>query len=243
MSFYLLGKMNADEIKRKVIKNLKITTDTILGPTLIDKIGNIIAITISFIPVVGQIYDLYQIFTIALDIADIYGFAKTVSRDALNESRRLTDEIFENTIRSSDVQAQITETVKSIAEGRPEDEINKIVKSVTDNMLSKYKTFAVKEDLEGCYSDPNERKGAPTSTCNEVYKSAYNKYSQENIESYLSENTTQRLERTSTENGIEPSQIENKYETDSKIFRILSVVGLILIFIFILSIIHDFINL
>ena len=162
--------------------------------------ANAVSAGISFIPVVGQVYDVFTAISMLIDVYDPYGYGTIVRRsgvdtqlemingmlkDELDGSKeRITQEVtieVENTLATleQDAKASNSEFTPKTPEQKKEL-VDKIVKSVLSGF------FATDPNVPSeCYSDlPSSLSGPPLSTCNSQYQTDYKFFIDSHREDY-----------------------------------------------------------
>lgn len=222
--------------------------DMIFGESDAEKAAFGITIGISLIPVVGQVYDVFQAITMGLDMADLYGFSKVYTRESINKLTDLYISSMENGLNSESTKNMIRELINNnpdiqqiSKEGR-----EKIINNVIKLVGQRYSIAVPKSiDEKKCYENSVIKTGKPSNDCDEPYRKEYYKYYNDNLNSYKDKSKDERKKEVINNNTLlleKSNIIDKEIKKDSNVFRIIIGLLIFLIVIFFVFLIRYLFN-
>lgn len=231
---------------RKLIEPYKgqETVDMIFGESDAEKAAFGITVGISLIPVVGQVYDVFQAITMGLDMADLYGFSKVYTRESINKLTDLYISSMEEGLNSDNTKNMIRDLINNnpdiqqiSKEGR-----EKIIENVIKLVGQRYSVAVPKNiDEKKCYENSILKTGKPSDECDEPYRKEYYKYYNDNLNKYKDKTKEERKKEVINNNSLlleKSNSINNQVKKDSNIFRIVLGLLIFLAFLFIVFLIR-----
>lgn len=157
-------------------------SDTILGKTWVERSANIINFSLMAVPFLGE----FQMVSMALDMADIYGYGKVMTQDGFKSQIDLVNDAMATKFNSAELENELRTTIFSSPDlaGLDDSIKEQVLQSVLVEFRQRFTLATPSEaamgNLSGCYTNKLNFSGTPTSTCPSTYVSDYDKYVRDN---------------------------------------------------------------